>query len=181
MLTVAQSHQQFAEGRDLYADLGIAEPVAEVQVAQRFEVEFVGLELRGYIAAERASVVAHQGTGWAELGEVDVPKGIALGRVWIALGQVVVVVEDQPTRQIEIVLLDFIRDSAHVIWAIDDIADQGRDWTFVVKGGGRLEVERAFFSPVEGPSGIVRQEIRRYVVALGQADAVEAGRVGDGV
>ena len=58
MLTVAQSHQQFAEGRDFYADFGIAESVAEVQVAQRFEVELVGLELRGYIAAERASVVA---------------------------------------------------------------------------------------------------------------------------
>ena len=44
-----------------------------------------------------------------------------------------------------------------------------------------MEVERAFFSPVEGSPGIVRQKVRRYVVALGQADAVEAGCVGDGI
>jgi hypothetical protein len=37
------------------------------------------------------------------------------------------------------------------------------------------------FAPVERPARVVGQEVGRDVVALGEADAIEASGVGDGV
>ena len=53
-----------------------------MQVGQRLEIDLVGLELVENVATQGEGIAAGQRAGRAELGQIDVPKGILFGVVW---------------------------------------------------------------------------------------------------